>query len=87
MQDENSQIRLGISDILTEWQPVASKWQEVALKYIFYWSYTKRAQVVGKEGADKRIELFAQVIKKGGTDSCCNRNPKAFSGLFVLKAV
>ncbi|SBW00379.1 conserved hypothetical protein [uncultured Dysgonomonas sp.] len=24
------------------------------------------AQVVGKEGADKRIELFAQVIKKGG---------------------
>ena len=25
------------------------------------------AQVVGKEGADKRIELFAQVIKQGGT--------------------
>ncbi len=25
------------------------------------------AQVVGKEGADKRIELFSEVIKKGGT--------------------
>lgn len=46
MQDENSQIRLSLSDILMGWQPVALKWQEVAFNHYcagiylvrFFWS-------------------------------------------------